>query len=90
MGHPLFPEREINASTVKASDKFAGNLLHAKRCESQFGRDLLDGVDRRSPTLYSDFPIEGLMHQMKHDRGFSYEFFAEPEFLFFPKQSQSK
>jgi hypothetical protein len=79
-----FPEAPIDPSTLKDSDPFRSNLLHAEFCESHFGRDLLDGIDRDSPVLHSDFPLDGLVHRMADHRGFSYEFFAEPEFLFFP------
>jgi hypothetical protein len=81
MDIPPFPE---DTSTLKHSDPFASNLVHAGFCASHFGRDLLDGIDRDSPVLYSDFPLEDLIHRMADHRGFSYEFFAEPEFLFSP------
>jgi hypothetical protein len=84
MDIPAFPETPGDTSALKHSDAFGSNLVHARFCASHFGRDLLDGIDCESPVLYSDFPLEGLIHRMADHRGFSYEFFAEPEFLFSP------
>jgi hypothetical protein len=86
---PPFPITPISAKTLTPSDRFCSNLLHAYFCDSHFGRDLLDGVDRTSPVLYSDFDLDGFVHRMKDHRGFGYEFFAEPEFLFFPTRAKS-
>jgi hypothetical protein len=60
------------------------NLFHAKSCETQFHKPLLEGVDLDQPKLYSEFDVDGFVKQMNGAKGFTAESFEEPDYLFFP------
>jgi len=81
---PEFPVDGISSESIQPSDKFAGNLLHATFCKDHFGRDLLADIDLRKPVLYSQFLIEHFIKEAGIARGFSADFFSEPEYLFNP------
>ena len=85
---PQFPVDELSPGSVPASDKFCVTLLHAMYCNSHFGRDLLAEVDLRKPVLYSQFFVDRFIREMALARGFSAEFFSEPEYFFVPKEAE--
>jgi hypothetical protein len=82
---PVFRKLDSVKADGSAMDLFSANLLHAKGCKSNFGRDLLAGVNTTAPELYSEFVVNGLIAEMKGRDGFTFESFAEPDYLFFPK-----
>jgi hypothetical protein len=84
---PSFPFNEIKPGSVPASDEFGVTLLHAMHCNSHFGRDLLAKVDLHKPVFYSQFLVDHFITEMLLARGFSAEFFSEPEYFFVPKEA---
>lgn len=86
---PEVPTNEDLLAIRKPTDWFRVNLQHAMFCASQFGRNLLADVDICSPVLHSEFTIEHFVTEMAKARGFSAEFFSEPEYLFLPNIEQA-
>lgn len=81
---PEFPVDGISSRNVRPSDRFGGNLLHASFCNSHYGRNLLADVDLGKPVFYSQFIVEHFVKEMALAKGFSADFFSEPEYLFVP------
>jgi hypothetical protein len=82
IGTPEFPTDGLQSPIQKPQNWFGVNLQHAAFCNSNFGRDLLATVDPVKPILYSPFKVDHFVKEMKGAKGFSAQFFAEPECLF--------
>ncbi|MBV9300986.1 MAG: hypothetical protein JOY53_02610 [Acidobacteriaceae bacterium] len=80
-----FPMDGIHSTRRKPRGWFGVNLQHADLCGSQWGRDLLAGIDPAKPVLHSRFRIDQFLREMAIAKGFSSRFFSEPEYLFSPE-----
>ena len=86
---PEFPFGGLSSRAVNAPDAFGRALLPAMICKSHFERDLPADVDLHRPALYSQIAVEHFIKEMGRARGFSAEFFSEPEYLFLPRHSRA-
>jgi len=58
-------------------------LFDAHHCRTQFGRDLLAGIDPNAPTFLSDYRLPDGSHLIWVTPSVSRNVFSEPESLFF-------
>jgi hypothetical protein len=85
MTSPEFPIDGLHSTIQKPQSWFGVNLQHAGFCGTQWGRDLLAGIDPAKPVLHSRFMIDQFLSEMAAAKGFSSRFFSEPEYLFSPE-----
>lgn len=82
MSAVTFPSRDPEVA-LSTGNLIHRNLIHAFEVEYQFGRDLLSGVDRADPHLYSTYDLSHLITEMAGWRDFRPEIVADEESLFF-------
>ncbi len=84
LGVPQFPEADSFLDwKAMLKDPCSHVLFNAHHCRTQFGRDLLAGMDLNAPTFFSDYRLPDGSNLIWVTPGVSRDFFSEPESLFF-------